>query len=77
VNCYSRVYPLTIIIIVTLLILIEVTRFIDYYYNRDDNRNFDYIFNSLKNLIDYLIIPFPFPAISYLLNIESRNSNFA
>jgi hypothetical protein len=63
--------------IVTLLILIEAIRFTDYYYNRDDNRNFDYIFNGLKNLTDYFIIPFSFLAISCLLNIESRDSDLA
>jgi hypothetical protein len=63
------------IIIVTLLILTETIRSIDYYYNRDDNRNFDYIFNGLKNLTDYLITPFPFLAIFYLFNTESRDSD--
>jgi hypothetical protein len=62
-------------IIVILLILTETIRFTDYYYDRDDDRNFDYIFNGLKNLIDYLIISFPFPAISYLFNTESRDSD--
>jgi hypothetical protein len=63
------------IMIVTLLILTEAIRFTDYYYDRDDDRNFDYIFNDLKNLTDYFIIPFPFPAIFCLLNIESRDSD--
>jgi hypothetical protein len=65
------------IMIVTLLILIEAIRFTDCYYNRNNDRNFDYIFNGLKNLTDYFIISFPFSAISCLLNIESRDSNFA
>jgi hypothetical protein len=77
VNCYSRVYPLTIIMIVTLLILIEAIRFTDYYYNRNDDRNFNYIFNGLKNLTDYFIISFLFPVISYLFSIKSRDSDFA
>jgi hypothetical protein len=62
--------------IVTLLILTEVIRFTDYYYDRDDDRNFNYIFNGLKNLTDYLTIPFPFLTIFYLLSIESRDSDF-
>jgi hypothetical protein len=65
------------IMIVTLLILTETIRFIDYYYDRNDNRNFNYIFNGFKNLTDYLIILFPFLAISCLLNIEPRDSDFA
>jgi hypothetical protein len=75
VNCCSRVHPLTITMIVTLLILTEAIRFTDCYYDRDDDRNFDYILNNLKNLTDYLIIPFPFPAISCLLSTESRDSD--
>jgi hypothetical protein len=63
------------IIIVILLILIEAIRFTDYYYDRNDDRNFDYIFNGFKNLTDYLIILFPFSIIFYLLNTESRDSD--
>jgi hypothetical protein len=76
VNCCSRIHPLTIIIIVTLLILTETIRSTDYYYDRNDDRNFNYILNSFKNLIDYLIIPFPFLVISCLLSTESRDSDF-
>jgi hypothetical protein len=64
------------IMIVTLLILTEIIRFTDYYYDRDDNRNFNYIFNGFKNLTDYLIISFLFSAISCLLSTEPRNSDF-
>jgi hypothetical protein len=63
--------------IVILLILTEAIRSTDCYYNRDDDRNFNYIFNGLKNLTDYLTTSFPFPATFYLLNTESRNSNLA
>ena len=62
-------------IIVTLLILTEAIRSTDYYYDRDDDRNFNYIFNGLKNLTDYLITLFPFSAISYLFNIKPRDSD--
>jgi hypothetical protein len=63
--------------IVILLILTEAIKFIDCYYDRDDDRNFNYIFNGLKNLTDYLIIPFPFPAISCLFSIKPRDSDSA
>jgi hypothetical protein len=76
VNCCSRVYPLTITMIVILLILTETIRSTDCYYNRDDDRNFNYIFNGLKNLTDYFITFFPFLTISCLLSTESRNSDF-
>jgi hypothetical protein len=65
------------IMIVTLLILTEVIRFTDYYYDRDDDRNFNYIFNGLKNLIDYLTTLFSFSAIFCLFNTESRDSDSA
>jgi hypothetical protein len=65
------------IIIVILLILTEIIRSIDYYYDRDDDRNFDYIFNGFKNLTDYFIIFFSFSAIFCLLSTESRDSDFA
>jgi hypothetical protein len=62
--------------IVTLLILTEAIRSTDYYYDRDDDRNFDYILNGLKNLIDYFITPFPFLTIFCLLSTKSRDSDF-
>jgi hypothetical protein len=63
--------------IVTLLILTEAIRFIDYYYDRDDDRNFNYILNGFKNLIDYLTTSFLFLVIFCLLSTESRDSDFA
>jgi hypothetical protein len=65
------------IMIVILLILTEATRSTDCYYDRDDDRNFNYIFNGLENSIDYFIIFFSFPAISCLLSTEPRDSDFA
>jgi hypothetical protein len=65
------------IMIVILLILTEATRFTDYYYNRDNDRNFNYIFNGLKNLTDYFIILFFFPVTFYLFNTKSRDSDSA
>jgi hypothetical protein len=61
--------------IITLLILTETTRSTDYYYNRDNDRNFNYILNGLKNSIDYFIISFSFPAISCLFSIKPRDSD--
>jgi len=61
--------------IVTLLILTEATRSTDCYYDRDDDRNVDYILNGLKNSTDYLTTPFPFPATSCLLSTEPRDSD--